>query len=466
MAIHVLRRLAATTALALALSGPVLADTLFTPVASGGFAGQVRAAAAEPGRPVLAGGAVRITGQGLVPGQEITLLRGPIALNDAPLVVDAEGKFSFDLTLDADAAVGLQPILVAAEKPAAAEVIELKISPDVPVSGAEKFDVTSAKVTPGLYQIAYGKSSGTLFVTAATGRPPVKQSSLVKLDPQTLEIIAQATPAAAPARPDGTDGGVFAVYGVAVDDTAGTVWVSNTRQNAVAVYRQDDLSLVKQFDIGTVQHARDVVIDAEGGRAYAGATTTGNIEVFDTATLTKLDPIVITSRKRGEDFSVMSVDIDIPHGKLATVSGTTDELAIVDLKSGEITVHPLPGARNASGIAYDAADEIVFVASQASDNLLIVSAKDGAVLHDVKVGAGALNVAYDPAAKLAYVANRGAGTITVVNTAGEIVANLDAGSYPNHLTAGDDGTVYAVNKSRGQDDDAGDRIWHIVPKAD
>lgn len=466
MAVPFFRRLATTTALALALSGPVLADTLFTPVAPGGFAGQVRAGAAEQGRPVLAGGAARITGQGLVPGQDITLLRGPAVLNEAPLVVDAEGRFAFDLTLDADAAVGLQPILVVAENPAAAQVIELKVSPDVPVSGADRFDVTSSRVTPGLYQIAYGKSAGALFVTAATGRPPVSQSSLVKLDPRTLEIIAQATPAAAPARADGTDGGVFAVYGVAVDDKAGTVWVSNTRQNTVAVYSQADLSLIRQFDAGTVHHARDVVIDAERGRAYAGATTTGTIEVFDTASLTRLDPIEITSRKRGQSFSVMSVDLDTAHGKLATVSGTTDELAIVDLASGEIAVHPLPGARTASGIAYDAADDIVFVASQQSDNLLIVSAADGTVLHDVKVGAGALNVAYDPAAKRAYVANRGAGTITVVSTAGEIIANLDAGSYPNHLTAAGDGSVYAVNKSRGQDDDAGDRIWHIVPKAD
>ena len=34
-----------------------------------------------------------------------------------------------------------------------------------------------------------------LFVTAAVGRPPVTQSELLKLDPETLEITARVTPA-------------------------------------------------------------------------------------------------------------------------------------------------------------------------------------------------------------------------------------------------------------------------------
>ncbi len=464
MATFRLRSLVGASVLALALAGPTLADTLFTPVSPAGFAGMVRAAASEQGAPALAGGKVTVSGQRLVPGQEITLLRGPRALNETPIVVDAEGNFSFELTLDADAAVGLHPILVVAEKPAAATVIELKVSPDVPVSGAEKFAITNAKVTSGLYQVAFSPASGALFVTAAVGRPPVSDSSLVKVDPATLEVLAQATPPAAPARPDGSDGGVFAIYGLGLDDANGNVWITNTRQNTVAVYRQSDLSLVRQFEPGAVQHARDVIVDAATGRVYAGATGTGNIEVFDAATLEKLDPIVLASAKRGEDFSVMS--LAIAGGKLVTVSMTTDELAVVDLATGEARVTPLPGARTASGVAYDAEGGLVFVASQNSDNLLIVKAEDGSVLHDVKVGAGALNVTFDPVERLAYVANRGAGTITVVDTAGQIVANLDAGSYPNHLTTDGKGTIWAVNKSRGQDDDAGDRIWHIVPAAD
>lgn len=471
-----LRTLWGASALALAMAaGPALAQGIFTPAADA-FAGDVRAGAAEPGAPLLKGGAARIEGEGLVPGQAITLMRGTTVLNaGGPITVDADGKFSLDLTVDGDAAIGLHPIVVIAENPAAAEVVTLKVSPELPLSGAENFEIRDAKVTRGLYQVIHSPAADAVYVTSAVGRPPITESALVRIDPETLEIEAQATPPEAPAPsraapaaapPQGdTRPPLFAVYGVAVDDENGHVWATNTRQDTIAVYRQDDLSLVRQFDPGTVNHARDVVVDAARDRVYASATMTGNIEVFDSRTLEKLDPIVIRSAQRGQEFSVMSLDVDPDSGTLVTVSMTTDELAVVDLDSGEVKVHPLPGAERASGVAYDPQEGLAFVASQDSDNLLIVRAADGTVLHDVPTGAGALNVAFEPVSRLAFVANRGAGTITVVDTDGEVVANIDAGTYPNQLRADGKGNVWAVNKSRGSDDEDGDRIWKISPKA-
>ena len=75
-------------------------------------------------------------------------------------------------------------------------------------------------------------------------------------------------------------------------------------------------------------------------------------------------------------------------------------------------------------------------------------------------------MAFEPVSRLAFVANRGAGTVTVVGTDGTVVANIDAGTYPNQLRADGKGNIWAVNKSRGEDDDAGDRIWKISPKGD
>ena len=45
------------------------------------------------------------------------------------------------------------------------------------------------------------------------------------------------------------------------------------------------------------------------------------------------------------------------------------------------------------------------------------------------------------------------------------VANIDAGTYPNQLRADGKGNVWAVNKSRGENDEEGDRIWKITPKS-
>lgn len=452
----------------IAISSPAFADTIFTP-SQNGFVGSVNAGGVQRGTPVLPGSKAAISGQGLVAGQQITLMRGNTVLNtDGPITVDPEGAFRFELDVDADAAVGLQPILVIAENPAAATVADLKISPEVPLSGQDGYEVRSAAVVPGLYQVALGGDA--LFVTSAVGRPPVRESKLNKINPDTLEIIAQTAPEALPdftPREGDTDTrpAVFAIYGLGLDKANGNVWVTNTRQDTIAVYKQDDLSLVKQFDQGAVNHARDVIVDDSRGRAYAGATQTSDIEVFDTATLDHVDTISIPTTRRGDEFSVMSLALDSAGGKLLTVSMTTDELAVVDLASGEVSVFPLAGARGASGVAYDAQDKLAFVASQSSDNLLIVNAEDGTVLHDVPTGAGALNVTFDPVSRLAWVANRGARTLTAVNTDGKIVANLDGGSLPNHLIADGDGGIWAVNKSLGEDDETGDRIWHILPKA-
>lgn len=483
-----LRLRALTTGSALVmmtLTCPALAETIFTP-SSDGFQGTVRAGGAGMGAPVYPGSEAVITGDRLVPGQQITLMRGATVLNKDPITTDDKGKFTFKLAIDADAVTGLQPIVVIGEKPAAATVTDLKVSPRIALQGTEKFAVKSEPVSPGLYQVAYSAKSDAIFVTSAVGRPPVKQSKLLKLDPLTLAIEAEITPAEAPEQrpepgmapppaanpapgaagggtPPATGPGVYAIYGVAVDDANGTVWATNTRQNTVAVYKQSDLSLVKQFEPGTVEHSRDVVVDPQNGRVYVSSVGGPGIAVFDAKTLEKLKPIKIRSTVRGEEFSAMALDLDAAAAKLVTVSMTTNELAVVDLASNEAKVFALAGARGASGVAYDAKDGLVFVASQQSDNLLIVKADTGEVLSDTEVGAGPLNVAFEPVSRLAYVANRASGTITVVDTAGKIVANLDAGTYPNQLKADGKGDIFAVNKSRGEDDPNGDRLWRIAP---
>lgn len=456
-------RLASCAAAALmALGVPAMAETIFTrPLID--FAGDVGISGPERSA-IHQGGTAVITAEDMIPGQTVTLMRGTTVLNPAPITVDDKGSFSFTLPIDAEASLGLQPIVVIAENPAAAKVVELRISPDLPLQGAEKFDLTSASAAPGLYQIVANAAGDAVFVTSAVGWPPVRESRLLKIDPATLKVLAEVAPAPAPAMPKGGDGGVYAFYGVAVDNAHGRVWVSNTRQDTVAVYDQSDLKLIKQFEPGTVPHARDIVIDETNGRAYASATGTSGIMVFDTDTLEQLDTIKIASQVRNEDFSSMALDLDEAGGKLVTVSLTTPEAALIDLTSGKVRIIPLSGAKAASGVAYDPQEGLIFVASQATDNLLIVKAETGEVLHDVPVGAGPLNVAFDPVGRLAYVANRVSGTIAVVDTKGQLVANLDAGSFPNQLRADGKGNVWAVNKSRGENDEAGDRIWRITPK--
>ena len=470
-----LQQLLGASALALCMIPAQLsAETIF-PATTDGFPGQVRAAAVEQGAAVVAGSAVSITGERLIPGQEITLMRGNTVLNEGgPILVDNEGKFRFDLTLDKDAVTGLQPIIVIAEKPSAATVVDLKISPELAIEGADKFDIASAPVTRGLYQLAFSPSRNVFYVTSAVGRPPVKDSALSMVDPATLEVTGQVSPGPAPAReggpaPAADDDGrpaLYAVYGLGIDDKAGELWTTNTRQNTIAVYDADDLSLLKQFEPDFISHPFSVQVDEAGGRVYISSARSPEIEVIDSKKREKLAPYTIASQLRGESFGTQDIHFDPTSGKLFAASNSTPELAVIDTKTGDIRVTPLPGSIGAASVAYDPEGDLIFVASQTTDNLLIVSGADGSVLHDVETGAGALYVTFEPKSKLAFVGNRGAGTITVVDTEGKVVANLDAGSLPNELVADGQGTVWAVNKSRGQDDDSGDRIWRIKPKAE
>lgn len=414
------------------------------------------------GENVVPGSTAEVVGRGFVPGQQVSLVRGETVLNGQPLIVDADGNFTTRLQIPADAVPGTHPVVVRASQPAAAAVLNLRVSPQLPLSGQERFSTQSNKLVQGLYQSAYSPRSNAVFVTSAVGRPPVTQSQLLKVDPKTLKVIQAITPAPVP---DAKGGSVFAVYGVGVDDANGNVWVSNTRQDTLAVYRQSDLSLVHQFPVGAVPHARDVVVDARHGKVFASATGEDHLSVFDAKTLKPLEPIALASGVDDEKFVPMSLVLDDASGKLFTVSIGTPEAAVIDVATGKVDkVIDLGNSISASGVAFDAQQNQLYVASQGTDNLLIVDVASGKVLHDVPVGAGALNVAFDPKAGLAYVTSRGAGTVTVVDRSGKVVGNLDGGTFPNHVRADGKGNVFAVNKSRGTDDAKGDRITRIAPR--
>ncbi|MFT3778762.1 MAG: YncE family protein [Ottowia sp.] len=419
---------------------------------------------------VLAGKPVTLAGRDFTPGQKVSLSYGGVALGETA-TVGADGTFRTRFTLPASAAVGRYQLVASAANPAASLLVPLKISPDVPLSGQDRFSAQFKPLVPGLYQVAYSARNDRAFVTSTLSRPPNPRSELVKVNPQTLEIEARVTPPQAPAAanaPANAPAAVFSVFGVGVDDANGTVWVTNTSQNTVAVYSQADLKLVKQFEPGLVKHGRDVVVDEKQGKAYASPFGEAYVAVFDTKTLAKTRNIPVATTRRGPDvkgFSPLGLFVDEASAQLFAVSMTTNEVAVIDTRTDTVKqVWPLEGVDRASAVAYDAQGDRILVASQGTDNLLIVDAKTGKTLHDVKTGAGALSVTFDPARRLAYVANRGAGTVTVVDANGRIVGNLGGGTFPNHVLADGKGGVLAVNKARGENDPEGDRIGRITAR--
>ena len=451
---------------ALPASSALTQSALIFPAPAKTFEGRVSFASASQGQPILPGTEVVATGQGFAPGQTVQLLHGTTTvLGD--VTADAERGFAARFRLPADAAVGVHPLIVVSPAPYAAVVAELKVSPAIPASGEDRYDILRGAATRGLYQSAYSAKNDAIFVASAVGRPPVRQSELLRMDADTLEIEARMTPAAAPARVgrDGApaDGGLYAVYGVGVDDVHDTVWVTQSRQNTVAVYRQSDLSLVRQFDPGTVNHARDVVVDPALDKAYASATFEPEVVVFDTARPEVASRIAIASGRRGERFSAASLSLNAAAHRLYVVSNSTNEVAVIDTQTDAVVkVLPVPGARSAIGVSHDPQTGRIFVAAQGSDNVVILDGESGAVIADTPVGAGALNVVFDPVSRQAFVANRGSSSIAVIDADGRLLANLDGAPQANHVATDGQGVIYAVTKGGDQDD--ANTVWRIQPK--
>lgn len=431
------------------------ADNAFTQP-DGAFTGNVRLSQPQP---VYAGTQAAVAGSNFKPGQQITLERGRTVLNAQPYVADAEGKFSGSIAIPQNAVVGMQPVVVKVSGPDAALVFNLKVSPQVALSGQNLFEIEKTQPASGLYQSAYSEANKALFVTASVGRPPVRDAHILRLNPQTLAIEASVVPDEADER-----SGLYAVYGIAVDDKHGTVWVTNTRQGTVTVYSQKDLSLIKRFENGSIPAGRDVVIDAANNKAYISSPGSGNIYVADTDKLELIGEIAVSSKVPRGSFKPMSLSLDAAAHKLYTVSMGTAEAAVINTTTGTVEqVYAIPGLAGGAGVSINSKDNQLLVTGQNSDGVFIVDTQTGNVLHQVATGAGALNVVYNPHDGLAYVANRGAGTVTAVNSKGQVVANLDIGPNVNHISVDKQGNLYVANKAQGENNPRNDQLTRVTP---
>ena len=411
--------------------------------------------------PVYPGSTVEVEGSDFKPGQEVRLLSDGDSITTQPILhADAEGNFKAQVPVPPESPVGIHPVVVQSVNPGYAEILDFKISPKIPYSATSSYDIHRAALNPGLYQGAYSAKNHAIFVTSAVGRPPVKQSSLMKVNPSSLAIEAQITPASTA---DGRQ--LQAVYGIAVDDEAGTIWVGNTRTGAVAVYNQADLSLVKQFDDKIAPHNHGVAVDGKRHRAYVAAHGKNYINIFNTSTLEEKTRLELVSPTRTKTTPApLSFAVDEANGKLFATS-TTDQLYVIDQATETIEkVYNLKGLKGAMSVAYAPEEGLLFVVGQQTDNLQILNAADGTLKSDTKVGANPLAVTWDPVHKRAWVANRASNSVAVVDANGNLTANLMGGSYANHVFTDGKGTVWSVNKARGLNDPQGDHISRYAAK--
>ena len=195
------------------------------------------------------------------------------------------------------------------------------------------------------------------------------------------------------------------------------------------------------------------------------ATYEPTVHVFDTETLEELAPIELHSARRGQTFASASLSLAPEAGQLFVSSLRSDEVAVIDLATGAQTGgFPVENSVGTIGLAASPDGSRVYTVAQGNDAVTILDTATGEALAQVNVGANPLNAVVEPVSGNVFIALRAGDAVAVISPEGEILANLDIGSTPNHLTQDGQGNVYVVNKSGGEDDPTAHRLTRITAK--
>ena len=188
---------------------------------------------------------------------------------------------------------------------------------------------------PGQYQIRHSKD-GKIFIAGSNRDMSV--STIARLDEKTLQIEVIAT---LPITRAGTGYNAgyknLGAFGIDVDDENGTIWVTNTRDNAVSVYDQNNLNLLwanygaQEGDENWIEHPREVKVDAASGKAFV----TGRyfVSAIDLKTH-KVEKIKVGGDEEGKRY--ISMNTTIHDGKLYVPERTTGKIYVIDTSTFKV----------------------------------------------------------------------------------------------------------------------------------
>ena len=310
---------------------------------------------------------------------------------------------------------------------------------------------------PGQFQVGYSKKNHKLFVPTVGARGGLA-SSLARVDADTLQTEAFAE---LPVKKnDKGQYGYTSAYGVTVDDVDGTVWVTNTTDNSVAVYDQQTLKLiwsnegVKKDDPNWIEHPRSVLVDHESGKAFV----TGRFFVSAIDLKTKqVEKIQLEGAPEG-GTRYISMNLFLDGGKLYVPERTGGKLFVVDTKTFKVektiqtqgedsTVEVRP-----SDVAVDRSLGEIYVSSQGvkgvNSGISVYDLHTGEFKKFVKFGTQALALEHDEDRDLVYVTDFGTGKVAVFDgRADEVIGEVEMnGAAANDVTLLKDGSVLVLDK--------------------
>ena len=323
-------------------------------------------------------------------------------------------------------------------------------------------DKAMAKITqglPGQFQVAYSKKTNKIWVAGTADRDE-HVSTIARIDANSLKIEAVAE---LPIVQDAKGYSYEGAYGITVDDEEGTVWVTSTRDNSVAVYDQATMKQLwtnaglSKDDPNWIEHPREVRVDHESGKAFV----TGRFFVSAIDLKTKqVEKIQLEGAPDG-GTRYISMNILVDGGKLYVPERTGGKLFVIDTKTFKVekTISvkgDKDGEVRPSDVAIDHSQNEIYVSSQgvkgANSGVSIYDATTHEFKKFIPVGTQALALDNDEANDLVYVSDFGTGKVGVIDggAAGKLIAEVAMnGGKANDLVVLPNGSVIAVDKQAG-----------------
>ena len=198
------------------------------------------------------------------------------------------------------------------------------------------------------------------------------------------------------------------VHGFAIAPELGLGFSSNGREAKASVVELKTLKTTAKVETG--QNPDSILFEPGAQEVYAFNGHGNSATVFEARTGRVTATIALSGKP---EFCAA----DPKAGRVYVNIEDKNEIVVIDTKKHEVVSHwPIAPGEEASGMAYDAAHQRLFI--ECGNKLMaMIDAASGKVVATVPIGAGVDANAFDPGTQLAFSSN-GEGTVTIAHEDG------------------------------------------------
>jgi YVTN family beta-propeller protein len=206
-------------------------------------------------------------------------------------------------------------------------------------------------------------------------------------------------------------------YGIAVNATTDTIYVTNLNAATVAVINGATNAVTATVSVRFASFG--VAVDPTTNTIYTpnqdGST---GVWVIDGATNTVTTTVPVGCGPLG-------VAVDVATDTVYATNDCSGTVSVIDGSTNVVTA-TIPVGAGPRGVATDDTTNTIYVANISSDTVSVIDGATNAVTATVAVGNSPISVAVDATTHLIYVANSVSNTVSVLDTAASTVLIGDA----------------------------------------